>query len=658
MLALGAIAHAQADEPRPLVEGPPDADVVLEGAQRALDRLIAGDLAWKEGKRESAFDAWREALVSSRDEPGAARSGTVVAPPPFLGPDPDGTLPRRAEDALHAVRRRIAAIGTTGSREWRARFEALAQSEFEAARGSAFHWAAVQREFPFTRAAARAALALADLAAERGEAASAELWLARARLDAAREDETLRTAIASRSRAPATREAPPTSRPTRLVLESRIDLGPTPDSRDATIPGLAFVEDDAVLARTDGEPPRDFGATWFHAHGRLLRFDGGARATASIDLGSAGIEIAPAFSEPGAPWDERFAARAEHLALVVGRARETHGNALVGVEAGAIPRVTWARDSDHLLVEGAPVETAPLVGTRALLEFQPGPLFVGDVLVVHVRAWPRNPEGEDDLDEARAEAWCVAFDPRDGSAVWSRRLATGSTSRGMDRGRMDPPEPTSWPALPPVATDSGAVVVDTGLGAIACVEVLDGRVDWILRTARRDTRPTAAGGLVTRLGRVWAVPAAEAGALLRLAPTGDVGTGIFQRAPLVLGRARIALDLDEGAPSTWIAWADFGRGVVLVRQDLATGIETRSTEIPFADLERGSVAAAPISSGWIATAGGRAWSLDPGLRMQADLEVGSRNRFARVSTIARRGSSSADFVRIAGPNSLVFLRSE
>lgn len=671
LLACTSFARAQAPEPHPIVEGPPDADVVLgnspdadvalDGSSRALERWIAGDKAWSEGRREAAFDAWRDALVAGRSDSNVALDGLIVAPPPLGKSDPDGTLARRAEDAHHTARRRLTMLGEAEIAAWRARFGALAELEFVAAGDSGVHLARVVREFPFTRAAVRASFALADLAAERGDVRDADFHLARAGLDVERTDDALLRALLARSGSvirkrprEEVKEAP--ARDVELTLERSITLGTAPVARDATIPGLAFaIEDDAPS--NDAAP--DLGATWFHANGKFLGFDGAGLATAALDITAAlhplGIEAAAAFSEVGAPWDERFAVRDRRIALVVGRARESRGNALVGVDARTAPRIAWARDSDTYVVDGVRVEAVPLTGARALLEFQPGPLVVGDALVVHFRAWTVDPEASDELDEARAESWCAGFDPRDGALRWSRRLATGATARGMDRGRMEPPEPTSWPALPLVATASGLVAIDTGLGAIACVEAVDGRVAWIVRTARRDTRPTAAGGWIASDAQLWAAPAAAEGALLRLVAGADVGSGLFLGMPLVLEGARVPIGFARGSDSTWFAWEARSAGVALLRQDVVTGHASRSAVLPFATLERGSIDGAELAEGWIAAAGGRAWILDRELRVRADVEIGPRGAFPRTSTIARRGPSGTDRIRIAGPNSLTFL---
>ncbi|MBL8860515.1 MAG: hypothetical protein JNK02_00750 [Planctomycetes bacterium] len=649
VLAVGSLARAQAPAPPEVVEGPPDASVAFDGDERALGALLEGDLAWREGRGEPAFDAWRAALVAaSVAQDGGA--GVLVAPPPFLGADPDGTLARRAEDARHAVQRRLAALGDDGRAAWRGRFEPLAEREIAAAGASPVALARVEREFLATRAAARAALILCDLAAERGEPLAAGAWASRAAGHAAHDDRALHAAIAARpSTAPfgGARGGPGLF---DLELVAALDLGPTGEARDAAIPGLAF----ASAADGPAELATD---VWLHARGQLVRLDAAGRAQRALDvraaLRAAGVETPPAFSEPAALWDERIATDGARVGLVAGRAREERGNALAVVEDGAAPRIAWARDSDGLVRDGLRVEGPAVAGGPALLEFQPGPLFVLDVLVVHVRAWPRDEAGNATLDEARSAAWCAAFDPRDGALRWARRLATGATARGRDRGRLTPAEPTSLPSPPPVATPDGLVAIDTGLGALALVDALDGRLAWTLRTARGAARASGAGGLATTQGVVWVAPAVAAEAQLALWASPDAaGAGLLAGAPELLGEARLPLG---GDGRTRLAFAPGARGARLIREELAAGFVASSAELPFAALERGAVAGAAVAGGWIATAGGRAWILDDALRVRADLDLGPRAAFARCTALARP-TLGADAIWVAGPARVALLR--
>lgn len=666
--------------PTNLVEGAPDATVVLDGSASALDRLAAGDTAWQDAQREVAFDAWRSAIVASAELESDFGGGTVVAPPPGHVADVDGTLARRAEDGAWSVRRRLAALTEAERAAWRARFEPLAEIERAAAGHAPERLARVQREFPLTRAAALAALTLADLAAERGDRDTSSAWLRRALADSEDGDATLHAAIRLR-RTPEPDadtqdrdEAPPASWGLSLRKYVHFDTGVEP--RDATIPGLAF---DAPSDDAPGE-----GATWYHAGGRLLRFDADGSATAALDVLAAanelGVEAGSAFSEPGAPWDERFACAGGDvsIALVAGRARAERGNALIGVDTrtASLPRIAWARDSNGLVQDGARVEAAALASTDALLEFQPGPLRIGDVLVVHVRAWPRNVDRlHTELDEARVESWCAGLDPRTGERLWSRRLATGATRRGMDRGRMAVAESTSLPALPPAAGENGTVAIDTGLGAVALLDAVDGRVAWILRTARRGDRPAAVGGVAyggPTLGGTapathsesaptcWFAPDSATGALLELAAGADEdGSGLLRRAPLVLDGPRIPT---AARGTAWSALAPAAPGgVQLLAQDLATGAQVRSAVLPFARLERGAVAAAAWPTGRrtnsVVSAGGRLYLLDEGLRVRAELELGPRADFARTAVAVGVDSTGRPVLRSAGTNGLAFVTS-
>ena len=674
-------ARAQAPPDSAVVEGPPDADVVLDGVERALDLIVAGDKAWKDGPRDAAFDAWRSAIVASRDGDSTFGGGTVVAPPPGPGTDVDGTLARRAEDCAWTVRRRLALITEPDRVAWSARFEPLAEIERIAAGNVPELLARVQREFPRTRAAARAALALCDLAWERGEPYAARAWLQRAQMDS---DSELADAIARRAFEPLALE-PLALEPLALDslrgaegpslrVERVVELGSADGYAHAAIPGIAIARQEIIHHTVQRMLPvpaapadRAPGTTWFHGGGRLLRFDAQGDATAALDviadLRAQGVAASIAFSEPGAPWDEAFAWSDGVIALVEGRAREDRGNALVSVDARDRVRVNWIRDSNGLVRDGVRVVATDLARVPALLEFQPGPILVSDTLVVHVRAWPRSAEGASELDEARVESWCAGLDPRDGELRWSRRLATGSTLRGLDRGRMSPSEPTTLPALSPLDA-GGRVALDTGLGAVAILDAVDGRPASIVRTARRGTRATGSGGIAASWGDgpVWFAPDSSAGALLRLRSGPDEdGRDLFTASPLVLGGPRIPV---SKTATGWTSLAPSPRGATtLVTQDLESGMEVRSAEIPFvAAFERGSIAAAPSGNDWLVSAGGRAYLLDAGLRSRMEVELGPRSEFARIGIAVGTSTRSVEpvgrLVRIAGPNRIVFLSAQ
>lgn len=636
------------EEPLARVEGPPESGVTLDGSEAALTALAAGDAAWKESARERAFDAWRQAIEVSRP------SGVVVAPPAGLAADVDGTLPRRAEDVTTSVRRRLHATSEADRAAWRQRFEPLAQVTLDAAGGDETALRALEHAFPLTRAAALAALALADGALERAEADAARAWLLRARAHAADDDAELVQAVDRRALA-ATKprdDDVPTDAVLGIELVRAVDLGTGRSGRarrpEAAIPGLAIAPD---------------GTTWLHAEGRLAAFDADGRALSAIDvaaaLQAAKIAARPSFSEPGAPWDDAIALDGGFLALIAGRAREDAGNALAGFDVRAATRLAWAwsaRGLQRTAARSAP--TSALVGTDALLEFQPGPCRAADLLVVHVRAWPRADGASPDLDEAVVEAWCAGLDPRDGSVRWTRRLATGATSRGLGRGRMSPPEPTSLPALP-LATDGQRVAVDTGLGAIALLDAVDGRVVALVRTARSAVenggrRQPAVGGIVRSSGpdpTWWFAPAESRGALLRLRDGPDADDqGLWSALPLPLEGPRIPVF--ASGPSWTALTGDRGR-VDLRTQDLESGREARSVTLPLARPERGAVAAARLGSGWLVAAQGRAWWLDPSREMalQDEIEIGSGSGWPVVAIAVRGG-----LARIAGSDRLAFVR--
>jgi hypothetical protein len=690
-VASPAPSSAQERDRARLVEGPPDAGVVIEGVESALDLVVAGDKAWREGQRDVAFDAWRSAIEASAAPDSAFGGGTVVAPPAFVGSgqgdsrspgaDVDGTLARRAEDCAWTVRRRLNLLGDADRAAWSERFDALSLIQRRAAGDSGELLTRVQREFPLTRGAARAALALCDEARERAQPTVAEAWWRRAASDILERDLELARALKKRTiRVVSVASGSASEAAPSLRLERVVELGPRPNAGDAAIPGVALSGARILVALgADGQPLAPVtttaagDTTWFHGGGRLLRFDGEGRATAALDvlasLRQLGAQATPGFSEPDAPWDEAFAIQGDVLALVEGRAREDEGNAIVGIEGGESPRVAWVRDSHGLVVDGARVEAPDLARAPALLEFQPGPVLAGDTLVVHVRAWPRTASGDTVLDEARVEAWCAGLDPQGGALRWSRRIATGSTLRGSGRGRMLPAEPTTQPALGLALTFDGAqgeplggarVAVDTGLGAIAVLDAVDGRVCAIVKASRSGARPAAVGGVVNSAGASrpwWFAPAQSEGALLQLRAGPDLdGEGLFADAPLVLRGPRIPTGAVD---STWGFLTAAGRGVALSVQDVHTGVESRSVALPFASLELGSVAFGRLGFASYATAGGAIYAFDGDLRLQAELELGRRADFARVALAAAQGDGAVGqpngVLRVASPNRIAFV---
>ncbi|QDV08577.1 hypothetical protein Poly30_41300 [Planctomycetes bacterium Poly30] len=205
------IATARADE-----EGAIQNSAPLPAQRSAEEALAAGDANWaratdaadrnRSGPRNAAFDAWREALTTS-----SAGDGVRLAPAAdaFRFPDPDDTHSRRAEGVAEAVKRRLFSLSTEDRSAWRDRFDSLARAAWERALASrdsrlgdlsetSASLQRVERDFPFTPSAARAALALFDLSLEAGRPSAAGAWLARASQHAPDGEREWRRALESR----------------------------------------------------------------------------------------------------------------------------------------------------------------------------------------------------------------------------------------------------------------------------------------------------------------------------------------------------------------------------------------------------------------------------------------------------------------------------
>jgi hypothetical protein len=102
--------------------------------------------------------------------------------------------------------------------------------------------------------------------------------------------------------------------------------------------------------------------------------------------------------------------------------------------------------------------------------------------------------------------------------------------------------------------------------------------------------------------------------------------------------------------------------VALSVQDVRTGEDSRSVILPFASLERGSVAVGQLGFATYATAGGALYALAGGLQLQAELELGPRADFARVALAAAQGvgpgGEPSGVLRVASPNRIAFVAAQ
>ncbi len=639
-----ARAQSGPEEPPRLFEGALENDTRLEAREAALAPLLEGDAAWKEGARERAFDAWRAAIAAS------GADGAVAAPPPGPAPDADGTLARRSEDAAWTVMRRLRALDAADRAAWTVRFEPLAAGALTAAGADRARLADVERAFPLTRAASLAALRLADLAHEEGDAWAAGAWRSRARAHGDPLADDVATALARRER-DAVREPPaervPLEGARALTLAATVELPGRDVPRDfeAPTPGIGAVGD----------------AVWIHSAGRLFALSAQAVIEHAIDVRAlAPADGAPwtaSFAEEGAAWTDSLVAGAggSRLVLVVGRARDRRSNALVCLDARGEPRVAWAWGERGLAGPAARADAAAWFAAGSVVEFQHGPVLVGERLVLQMRVWEPGEDGRAAVDEARCAAWSVALDVRDGGVVWTRHLATGSTARGRLRGRMGQAETSALPGLS-LVSDGRHVVVGTELGVTACADALDGRLAWCVRTARA---PAAGGlgGIV--LGEdaarvAWFAPRDAGGVLYRarLGPDLD-GAGLWTAAPVPFGR--VLTPISARGDELLFLSREAGR-LVVSRESLGTGPTARSVPLAGPRAPAWCMAAQGTPRGSVlAAADGRVVLLDGAadLRVRSMLEVEPLRGHAPLDLRVGDGR-----VWVASPGRVVLARTE
>jgi hypothetical protein len=276
----------------------------------------------------------------------------------------------------------------------------------------------------------------------------------------------------------------------------------------------------------------------------------------------------PAFGDADRPWPQRPALAGRTLALVLGRARETRGNALAGFDVGrGAPRLAWLRhDAEH-------PDDAVLPGR---LEFQPGPLIVDGLVLVQVLQWQQDgtsPEAQH-VDGRNTRAWLAALDAGTGRVVWKRLLGKGADRRARALERTDPVRATSVATLPlALAGAAPEVVVATEIGAAARVSVRDGRLRdaWRLKRVPHDAAvlPGSGGPWVSTAGRAALAPA-----------DADEFVYVLGQDPLKILRVP-GLECLLGLDATGlVAVARADERSALARVEIASG--ARTTSLPFA----------------------------------------------------------------------------
>jgi len=258
-----------------------------------------------------------------------------------------------------------------------------------------------------------------------------------------------------------------------------------------------------------------------------------------------------------AGWPLLPATDGEVLVLVHGRASPAGGNALLCVEppgagfrsaASPTPRLRWGIRDGQRLLEGGRSEPLEDLGGPGFLELQPGPLVLGDRVVIQAR--------ERSAPSAVREiaSWLLALDLRDGRLLWKRFLTRG-VELTLDPGRLSAAtvQAVAGQPLARVAALAGGepggdlVFAGTNLGVGVLVEAADGRLLWSLKSSRRPVERSGWMGFRPPAGPGWLVWApADGEHLYRLRGGPDLlGEGLLLRPPRARGESRAVLSADE-----------------------------------------------------------------------------------------------------------------
>ena len=497
----------------PLGEGPlrndtylfrsPSAQAALERGDRAWMRASAGG-AQQDLDRTQAFEGWRAALVDS-----STGDSVLLAPPgsDVTGPwpDPHSTHARRSEGVSEAVLRRLFSIPPGELALWQERLEPEAGARLEATPYDPARLGQIERDMPLTRAAALAALRLADFSLEGGRLEDVRIWLRRARrhTNAQPRDHSLnddlnagldqREALLESLSVGRNGSSEPWEIATELeaTLAVRLESAHTmsPDARPVPLgrrvaPGAAFFEDGSLLVQS----PR--GLALFRPD--ALNGKGGDRTRRHRyeDL----LDVPPVrpFALPSSGgWPLLPATDGMHAVLVVDRGRpgRTVGNIPLSASGnhltcltlgpGGQLRLRWRLSQEGLVRPGLPtLAWDKAMGTQGRFEFQPGPVIGTGRVFVQARGLPHPDEGGA---LKSADVMLFALDLETGVRIWSRPLTRPADLR--QSGRAIGGVPTTGM---PLCLTEGVLVVGTNVGLVCAFEALDGRHLWSVRTQRRE----------------------------------------------------------------------------------------------------------------------------------------------------------------------------
>jgi hypothetical protein len=475
---------------------------------RALQKGPGAELAW--GR---AFESWHEALVASEvgdTVPVGMLTDDSVAVVPAnqeqmsaRWPDLDNSFARRTEAVEYAVLRRLCGLDVEDIARWTARFETPAADRLRSgnlllgnSNGSRHtRLAAIERNFPATRAAVTAALQLLELELEAGRLKLAQNWLERARLNVSLlqegASESLNAGLNRRANALANLD--PRSREVSPAWTSASHFLPTA-SHPLVLPGYSKPR---AYARYEGQPGIAFlsegryavqtaGTIW------LLSPDAEDRIFEPWRLAmELGHPIPRTVQRTGRDWPMVPVADGDALYLISGRADGTVMNVasnlvqkIRSTKELPLPQGVWSLGGNGLYNEDGhlPLEDVLEPG---MWEFQPGPILVDDLLLVQARQWALKDSGDGQTLTTPGEArtWLLALDTNSGKPRWKHFLCRG-TDVVIDLGVRFGSQLIRTPGAA-LQENESAVFVGTNLGAGFLIDMADGRLRWSFRNRRR-----------------------------------------------------------------------------------------------------------------------------------------------------------------------------
>ena len=556
-------------------EGPIRNSTPLPATRSAEESLATGDASWAEAAaaaprdratpRNRAFDAWREALANSKPGDGVRLASDELSGPSTSGedplqawsfPDPDGTHLRRAEGVAEAVIRRLSALPEGDRAEWQERFGGLAQTAWERSLAvrdrpsgdpeETYRFLSeLERTYPLTEYAGRAAIALFDLAFEAGRPIAAAAWLSRATRHAAGRpgQQAVWTAALQYRRSAleamlAAEGGQDHSRPAPYRAPSLANReGSQAPARTSSLPTLVTTQRLSGITRRSDEPFglglstgiaffRDGAAVVQGAHGILSLIPDDDDETIAIGLSGAvrslyqelfGIRQPIARAAPSAGgWPSLPATDGQHIAMVMGRGEPARsfrdveiaavGN-MIGVcaqgpEDRPLHPLWILRDgqiavdpSGHALrrrgksdifgtlddIFSTSGAPLPTWDLGPGWEFQPGPVLADGTLFVLARGLGG---GDDDSEDRSDEIRLIALDTLTGALRWSTSVTKErGLLNGNARGEAGYYAATAMPLT--IHRPSGTILLGTNSGLLAAFGADQGRLLWAFRNQRR-----------------------------------------------------------------------------------------------------------------------------------------------------------------------------